>query len=210
MVFDISHHSVKLSQVQALKGKCGWLALDQLTIETCDTEDYLLFSGFGDSGTAISQEEMEQLFQCGGKTGGPVDLLGETAGRLDRETSRHAEGVAAQSLERNNVHFNEAREQLYKWAEDMELAAQKDLLLTKEQIKGLNRDARKAVTLQEQEAIQLKIQELEKKKRRQRQRIFEAEDEIEQKRDLMIGDLERKIARKLTRQRLFSIRWKVI
>ena len=113
-------------------------------------------------------------------------------------------------MERNNVHFNEAREQLYKWAEDMELAAQKDLLLTKEQIKGLNRDARKAVTLQEQEAIQLKIQELEKKKRRQRQRIFEAEDEIEQKRDLMIGDLERKIARKLTRQRLFSIRWKVI
>jgi len=210
VVFDISHHSVKLSQVHALKGKCGWLALDQLTIETCDTEDYLLFSGFDDSGRAISQEELEQLFQCDGKMGGPVNLPADKASRLEGETERHAQGVAGQSLERNNVHFNEAREQLYKWAEDMELAAQKDLQLTKEQIKGLNRDARKAVTLQEQEAIQLKIQELEKKKRRQRQRIFEAEDEIEQKRDLMIVELERKIARKLTCQRLFSIRWKVI
>jgi predicted RNA-binding protein with RPS1 domain len=210
VVFDITHHPVKLSPVQSLKGRNGWLALEQLTIETCDTEDYLLFSGFDDSGADITQEEMEKLFQCGGKTGGSLSLPVDVAHRLEQEARRHAQGVSAQSLERNNVHFNEAREQLYKWAEDMELAAQKDLQQTKEQIKGLSREARKAVTLQEQESIQLRIQELEKKKRRQRQNIFVVEDEIAYKRGQLIEDLEKKIARKVSCQQLFTIKWSVV
>ena len=209
VIFDISNHPIKISQVQVLKGCSGWLALEQLIIETCDTEEYLLFSGFTDAGDAITQEELTKLFQCGGKVAGPTDLSASIAERLDKEARRHAKGVAAQSLERNSVHFNEAREQLYKWADDLELAAQKELQQTKEQIKGLNREARKAVSLEEQEALQLKIRVQEKKKRRQRQKIFDVEDKIEDKRDLLIEDLEKRLSQKTQKQRLFAIRWSV-
>ncbi len=213
ITFDSSNHPVKISQVQALKGKSGWLALEQLVIEAADAEEHLLFSGFDDAGQGITQEEFENLFLVAGSTQNArpgLPLPATVAGKLDAATARHADGVAAQALERNSVHFNEAREQLYKWAEDMELAAQKELQQTKEQIKALNRDARKAVTLEEQDAIQRKIQDLEKKKRRQRQQIFDVEDEIEHKRDCLIAELEKKIAQKLSRQRLFTIRWSVI
>lgn len=208
--FDITSHPVKISQVEALKGKSGWLLLEQIVIDSADVEEHLLFSGFDDDGKTISSEELEKLFQCQGSFSGHQEPDDATFSRLDKEAKRHAKGVAALSLERNNVHFNEARERLYKWAEDMELAAQKDLQQTKDQIKGFNREARKSVSLEEQEALQKKVQELEKKKRRQRKKIFDVEDEIAEKRDLLIDDLERRVAQKIKRNRLFAVRWNVI
>jgi len=208
--FNISNHPVKISPVQALKGKSGWMVLDQLILEGAEVEEYLLFSGFDEAGHTLSQEEMEKMFLCGG-TQQPAVTIDETlANRLEKESVRHAKGVTAQSLERNNAHFNEARERLYKWAEDMELAAQKELQKTKDQIKGLQRETRKTTSLEEQEALLKKIHELEKKKRKQRQRIFDVEDEIEEKRDRLIADLEKRVAQKSEKKRLFMIRWSVV
>ena len=42
--------------------------------------------------------------------------------RLQGEAQRHVQATIVRSLEENNQHFNEARNQLDKWAEDMELA----------------------------------------------------------------------------------------
>ena len=51
------------------------------------------------------------------------------------------------------------------------------------------RDARKAATLQEQDGIQRELAEQERKQRRQRQEVFEVEDEIIAKRDALIASL---------------------
>jgi len=87
--------------------------------------------------------------------------------------------------------------------------SEKALADTKEQIKALRRQARQAVTLEEQHEIQAKIQKLEKQQRRQRQDIFKAEDEIMEKRDGLIESLERRLAQKTETERLFTIRWTV-
>ena len=80
---------------------------------------------------------------------------------------------------------------------------------TKEQIKALRRQARQAVTLEEQHAIQEKIQKLERQQRRQRQDIFKAEDEIMEKRDALIESLEKRLAQRTDTEALFTIRWAV-
>ena len=107
------------------------------------------------------------------------------------------------------MHFNQAREKLEKWADDMVLSAEKALQDTKEQIKALRRQARQAVTLEEQHRIQEKIQKLERQQRRQRQEIFNAEDEIMEKRDALIESLERRLAQRTETETLFTIRWAV-
>lgn len=53
-----------------------------------------------------------------------------------------------------------------------------ELADTKGQIKAANRQAQLATSLQEQHSLQERIRELEKQMRRQRQRIFDVEDEI--------------------------------
>ena len=63
---------------------------------------------------------------------------------------------------------------------------------------------------EEQHQIQEKIRELEKKKRKQRQRIFDVEDEITAKRDSLIAALERRMVQRTAIESLFTIRWSVI
>ena len=87
------------------------------------------------------------------------------------------------------------------------VAAEKALNDTKEQIKALRRQARQAVSLDEQHQIQEKIQKLERQQRRQRQEIFQVEDEIMEKRDTLIDQLEKRLAQRTTTETLFSIRW---
>jgi CRISPR/Cas system CMR subunit Cmr6 (Cas7 group RAMP superfamily) len=115
----------------------------------------------------------------------------------------------SRSLEQNSVHFNQAREKLEKWADDMVLSAEKALVDTKEQIKALRRQARQAVTLEEQHEIQQQLQKLEKQQRRQRQEIFKVEDEIMEKRDALIESLEKRLSQSSGSEHLFTIHWAV-
>jgi len=210
VIFDITHHPVKIAMVEDIKGKSGWLHLQRLIIDSFETEEYLLFSAVDSAGNSIDQETCEKLFHCMGTSNGMTTIPDTLQHRLDKEAERHVKATISRSLEENNHHFNEARERLEKWAEDMVLAAEKELKDTKQQINVLNRQSRLASTMEEQHELQEKIQELEKKKRRQRQQIFDLEDEIAQKRDDLISALERRMTQKTTSEPLFTIAWKVV
>ena len=208
--FDVSHHPAKIMVIEGLKGKSGWLVLQRLGIDSFEREDHLLFSAFDDDGKSLDQETCEKLFNCKGQV---LDLLDVPTGerqRLAVNAERHARATINKSLEQNNRYFAEAREQLEKWAEDMVLAAERELHDTKEQIKALNRQARQAPTIEEQHQLQEKIKDLEQKKRRQRQRIFDVEDEIMEKRDKLIDALERRMEQRTESESLFTIRWQVV
>jgi hypothetical protein len=209
VTFDITHNPTRLHVVEGLKGKHGYLSLVRLGIDSYEREEYLLFSGFDDSGASLDQETMEKLFACAGRVKEGAFLPLVVRDRLNAEGQRHAKATISRSLEQNSVHFNQAREKLEKWADDMVLVAEKALLDTKEQIKALRRQARQATTLAEQHDIQEKLQKLERQQRRQRQDIFKAEDEIMEKRDALVESLERRLSQRTDTENLFTIRWTV-
>ena len=158
----------------------------------------------------LEQETCEKLFNCVAENAGLADIPEAITRRLAAEAQRHTQATISQSLEANNKHFNEAREKLEKWADDLVLAAEKALKDTKEQIKILQRQARLAIHLDEQHDLQQKIQKMEKQQRRQRQEIFQVEDSIIEKRDDLIEALERRLTQKTEAERLFTIEWAVI
>lgn len=207
--FNISGRATRISQIEALRGSSGWLRLQRLAVDSFDHEEFLLFSGHDDGGKAIDQEACQKLFQCDGCARGEVELPGAAQLRLAGDAERHVRATLNKSLEQNNHHFNEAREQLEKWADDMVLGAEKELKDTKELIKALNRQARQAATVDEQHGLQTKIQALEKKKRRQRQQIFDVEDAITSKRDELVERLERRMQQRSSVEPLFTVRWSV-
>ncbi|KIZ40514.1 MULTISPECIES: SNF2-related protein [Rhodopseudomonas] len=210
ITFDVTNHATRLHVVEALRGKSGHLVLTRLQIESYEREEYLLFSGFDDDGATLDQETMEKLFGCSGHVDSPTLIPDAIANRLEAEAQRHAKATISLSLEQNSAHFNQAREKLEKWADDMVLSAEKALADTKEQIKALRRQARQAATLEEQHSIQEKIQKLERQQRRQRQEIFTVEDEIMGRRDSLIDQLERRLAQQTETEPLFTIRWRVV
>lgn len=207
--FDISNHATRISMVEAIKGQSGYLCLEKLSVKSFDQEEYLLFSGFTDEGKPLDNETCEKLFSCMA-TETPTTISNEIVSRLQQEAQRHANASISKSLEANNGYFNEAREKLEQWADDKVLAVEKNLRDTKEQIKAIKREARHATTLQEQKAIQENIKQLEQKQRKQRQEIFQAEDEIFAKRDELIDHLEKRLTQNTQRESLFMLRWQVI
>lgn len=210
LIFDISNHFVHIHTIEQIKGKSGYLILNKLIIESYEQEDYLLFSAFDDTGQTLDQETCEKLFSCIGKIEKTITLPGTIFEKLLLEAERHTNATISRSLELNSRYFNEAREKLEKWADDMVLSAEKALKDTKEQIKILQREARQAVTIEEQHIIQQKIQKLEHLQRRQRQDIFKVEDEIIAKRDDLITKLEKRLSQKTEIKTLFTIKWRVI
>jgi ERCC4-related helicase len=209
LTFDYSHHPTRLSVIDQLRGKSGWLTLNHLTVAGFDTSESLLFSAITDDGQALDQETCEKLFavQVAGKvtpmTVAPPDVLAANAERL-------TQARIAELLEANQKLFNEERDKLEKWADDKLLAAEEGLRETKARIAQLKRDARKASTLEEQSAIQNELRELERRQRRQRQDIFSVEDEIIERRDELIDQLEKRIQQHTETDYLFTLRFRVI
>ena len=140
--FDVTNHPTRLHVVEAMRGRYGYLTT-RLAIDACEREEYLLFSGFDEAGESLDQDTMEKLIGCAGRTiddGDGGSAIPEAAEQsLDHESQRHTQATVSRSLDQNNTHFNESREKLQRWADDMVLSAEKVLLDTNEQIKALRR-----------------------------------------------------------------------
>ena len=210
IVFNISQHPTRLHVIEQLKGKHGYLTLQFLAIDSYEREEFLLFSALDDQGQSLEQETCEKLFNCIAENKGVINIPDALDQRLSLELERHTKATISQSLEANHKYFNEAREKLEKWADDLVLVAEKALKDTKEKIKILQRQARLASNLDEQHDLQQKIQSLEKQQRRQRQEIFKVEDSIIDKRDELINALEKRLTQQSHTERLFTIEWAVV
>ena len=208
--FDITGRRVRIRMIEELKNLAGWLILRWLEIDSFEREEYLLFSAFTDGGQALNQETCEKLFRCFGAWKPIEDVPAAAAEQLRLEAERHTQATVAKSLDENNMHLREAQERLDKWADDMEVSAQKKLTDTKARIRALESERRKAATVAEQRELQEKILKLEKAKRKQRQEIFDTEDEIAAKRKKMIEALERRLMQRTHAEDLFAIRWRVV
>ena len=207
--FDLTGYDARLAALEPLVGKSGWLILNRLIIEALEREEYLLLSGYTEAGQGLDHDVLDQLFRLNGRVVQPVSP-GEHARRLAADAEQFAQATIRRSLEANNVHFQERREQLHRWADDVVKAAERDLAQVKAEVRAANRNASLAATVDEQKRAQEVVRELERKKRRARQRIFDVEDEIEAKRDALIAALEKKMVQSTDTQPLFMLRWSVV
>jgi len=210
VLFDITHHPTRISLVEQLKGKQGWLKLDLLSVNSLDTEEYLLFTAVDERGNNLDQETCEKLMLCQGSvTGTELDLT-NIKPRLQADSERFVDATLTKNLEENNKHFAEARDQLEKWAEDMVKSVEQELDSVKRQIKEKQRLCRQSTTMKEQLDLQEDIAKLEKKKRKMREKLFNTEDQIAEKRDKLIEALSQRMKQKTKVTTLFTIHWKVI
>lgn len=205
---DYGKHGARVSVIEKLRGKSGWLTLARLEVTAFETTEALLLSGLTDDGEVLDQEACEKLMAIPA-AGSPEPLSSPVPAALLANSQRAVAANIAEVLETNQRLFNEERDKLERWADDKLLAAEEALKNTKTRIAQLKRDARKAATLQEQDSIQRELSDLERKQRHLRQDIFVVEDEIIEKRDELIASLQRRLQEKTINETLFSIRWQV-
>lgn len=208
LVFDYSGWPAKAVNIEPLVGQSGILAARCLSFSGFDEQDHILLAAKTDDGRDIDPDIVRRLFempcrQADGEIGHARALLGPILAQREQDV--------IEALKRQNAQwFSEESRKLEKWAEDKVFAAEKELQDAKARILELKREARTAQSPEQQHRIQTQIQELEKSKRRLRQRIFEVEDDIIEERDQMIADLEARLQQDISKQELFTVRWAVV
>lgn len=208
LVFDYSGWPAKAVNIEPLVGHSGILAARCLSFSGFDEQDHILLAAKTDDGRDIDPDIVRRLFEmpCRQADG----EIGHDRALLDPILAQREQDVI-EALKRQNAQwFSEESRKLEKWAEDKVFAAEKELQDAKARILELKREARTAESPEQQHRIQTQIQELEKSKRRLRQRIFEVEDEIIEERDQMIADLEARLKQDISKQELFTVRWAVV
>ena len=205
LVFDYSNHPTKISAVETLKGKSGVLALNKLSINSFQKQEYLIFTAVGDDNKVLDQEICEKLFLCFGSAKEENETL--YSEKLINTQNRQVEAKISEVLEINNQYFQDERDRLEKWADDKIFSAEIALKDTKTKRNSLKKESRLAITIEEQRNIQLELKGLELKQRKQRRDIFDLEDEVISKRDKLIESLESRLKQKTEVKNLFTIKW---
>ena len=113
-------------------------------------------------------------------------------------------------MERNSGFFDTEMGKLEKWAEDLKGSLEIELKELDKEIKCRKTEAKKIPNLEEKINAQRQIKELEKKRNTLRMNLYQAQDEVDVRKEKLIEDIEARLQQKLERSDLFLIRWKMI
>ncbi|MAS96108.1 MAG: DEAD/DEAH box helicase [Verrucomicrobiales bacterium] len=195
--------------LEDLVGKSGTLAARFFSVSAGDVEDHILFAAITDDGTQLDEDQCHRLLQIPNPK---VDEIPDEYGVADLSVALATaeKGVIAAISARNAQFFEEERRKLDGWADDQIAVLEAELRQTKTKIRDLRNEARKTAELEEQARIQREIRDIERKQRRLRQNIFEAEDEILERRDKMLDEIEARLAQETTTRDLFTVRFSII
>jgi adenine-specific DNA-methyltransferase len=211
LIFDYSNHSGKVSALEPLKGKCGWLIAAVVTIEALDqAEDHLLLSGLSDAGESLSDDASLRLLTLAGRVGPEAAPPVETIDRLNGDIRLRQQGIQRSISERNARFFETEADKLDGWADDLKVGLEREIKEIDRQIKEARRAATTALTLEEKLAGQKQVKSLEASRNQKRRSLFDAQDEIDKQRAELIAQIEGKLQQKVDLVRLFTIRWLLV
>ena len=101
-------------------------------------------------------------------------------------------------------------DKLDQWADDMKISLEKEIKDLDAEIKLRKYEAKKMLNLENKVKAQREIKELEKKRSEKRQNLFEAQDNIDEKKEDLLNDIEKRLKQNITVNALFTIKWKLI
>lgn len=210
VIFHYQDYEGKISVIEKLLHKSGWLSLTKVAVEALDIEDHLIFSAWSDDGSQVDQETCERLFSVGASAGDEIQVPEEWQDRLTKLTERTVSHILGEIGERNSNFFEQEIEKIDKWAEDRKQGLEIELKELDAEIKALVRESRLASELQMKIDLRRKAGELEKQRNRKRREIYDAQDEIESSKEALLTEVQARLQQKVTHDHLFTIRWRVV
>lgn len=211
LIFDYTQAQKKISILEELIGKSGWLTVVKLTISSLETEDYLIFGGVMDDGNELDPEQARRFFSLPAVMKQPVLYLPqEKKLELTSIINRQKLVILERNLERNANYFEQEIEKLDKWAEDRKTSLEIKLKDLDRIIKEKKAEAKKIMKLEEKVAAHREIKELEKRRNTLRYTLYEEQDRVDEEKEKLISEIEARLQQNTEEEELFTIRWSII
>ncbi|MCB9009888.1 MAG: DEAD/DEAH box helicase, partial [Ardenticatenaceae bacterium] len=208
LTFNYTQAPNKITPLEQLPVKSGWLSLSRLTVESLSqTEDHLIWVWQDENGRFLDSDLCPRLFNL------PATLTATHESpplmTLASQTTAQQETILRQISQRNAELFEAEISKLESWADDRKVALDREIKEYDQRIKETRRNALAALTLEEKLEAQKMVKTLEKERNARRRTLFEAQDEIDAQRDQIIADTESRLNQSHMLTPLFAIRWQL-
>lgn len=210
LTFNYSDTKLNVSSIEHIVGKSGIIHLSNFEVTSFDVTDNLLFVGFTDDGTELANEVCKRILELPVDAKSAYQLTSLERNLMTDKREKHKDLLLEALQAKDTEYFQLEVDKLHKWAEDKILASEKELKDVKAKVKEINRDSKKTSSSEALLKMQTELRELERKKKRLRQEIFEVEDEIEERRDDMINSIKAKMFKAINESSIFTIKWKLV
>lgn len=208
--FHYSETEGKMKLLDELVGNEGYMLVEKISIDSFEQEDHLVIACLKQDGSYVYSDIAERMLNL------PAELIGNEAidngiqEKLQEKISEMQNEIVADSAERNSKFFDEEMDKLDNWADDMKLGLEKEISDLDQEIRLRKSEAKKITRLDEKVSAQRAIKELEKKRTEKRQNLYEAQDEIDEKKDMLLDKIEKMLKQKIIKENIFTIKWRVI
>lgn len=208
--FDYSGTQGKTALLEALVGKTGWMRVELVSIDSFEQEDHILLACYTDNGVEVYPEIAERMLMLSARAISPIDVDVNTVENTCTRIEQMKLDILEESALRNQVFFEEEMEKLDSWADDMKVSLEREITDLDAEIKLRKSEAKKMLRLNDKVAAQRVIKDLEKKRAEKRQNLYEAQDEVDAKKENLLSSVEKMLEQKIEQEELFTIRWRII
>jgi ERCC4-related helicase len=206
--FDYDGDERVISALEPFCGKSGVLRISNLSIESFEAEDHVIATAVTDDGEEIPEDIVKRMFTLNAEV---------TDGAQNNDTQKLVEIdggkqniILGRVLERNNKFFDEELEKLDKWSEDRKKSLELELRQLDIEIKTRKTQSKKIGELETKVAEIRAIKDLERKRTEKRQKLYEAQDDVDKQKDELLERIEAQLKQKTAINVLFTTRFRIV
>ncbi len=209
IVFDLTSSLVRVAALLPWKGRSGWLTCARLQVKSANLEEFLVMAAHDDEGNPWDEDTCHKAFTI------PVreTVLTEIPQpplRLKELVDKRVSEILGQVEKRNAEYYDEEDVKLTAWADDRKFKLEEDIRQLAAEIKATRKVAQAFLTLAEKVGVLEQVKQLETKRVLKRRELFQAEDEIDRQREVMIAEIRTKLQQHPTLHPSFTLRWSIV
>jgi hypothetical protein len=211
VVFDYSNNPAIISVLKPLVGQKGIMKVSNFTLEALESEDYVIISVFDQMGESILPDIAKKLFSLSAtvKTE-KINIADNEKKMLKAMEQETINLITTRSAERNSEYFDNEVDKLDKWADDMKTALELDLKKLDIDIKTAKTLAKKNLNLADKLNAQRSIKEMEKRRNEMRKKLYDAQDDVDKRKEELIARVEVQLNQKSYTEPIFIISWHIL
>ena len=211
LTFDYSSNPKKISIMESMVGKAGWLKAINFTLESpAEAEDHVILVGVTDDGAILDEDQCTRLFSLSAseKKIADIEPSDNLSQILHKLSETKAEEITKRRSSRSSSFLDEESEKLDRWEKDMEQEAKKKEEEYEDEIKSLKKQSYS--DLEENFEIKKKIADLKKKKDQAYAEYRKEKEVIEERKDALLQEVKGSLKSKRKEDLIFTIKWRVI
>lgn len=207
LVLDLRGARPAVQSLASLDRQSGWLVCGRLVAAALREEQHLVLAAVTDAGVSLDDDQCRRLLRLAVTRSGIATEPNQATLSAARELAIAL--VVAEVDRRNAAWYDEEVVKLDEWANDLRTSLERELRDLDRAISDARRGSLAAGTLAEKLEAQRALKALEKQRADKRRALYDAQDKIAERRDVMIAEIERQLGATHTWSEAFVVRWEL-